>query len=361
MQSERIFITGGAGFIGTRLARALMAAGDDVLAYDNLNSQVHGQRPDLDPSVRLVRGDVRDRAELRKAVHEFVPTIVVHLAAETGTGQSADEPSRYADVNVVGAAQLIEAMRTASQPAHRLVLASTRAVYGEGAYVDGTGRLLVPPPRRAADMAAGQFGLVDEHGALLTPTATPESIGPAPASVYGSTKLMQEYLLQQVQAPWTNAILRLQNVYGPGQSLRNPYTGVLSIFCQQAMNGQVLNIYEDGEIHRDFVFVDDVVEAFVAACKTGGASGRVINIGTGERISIKEAAAKILAALDLPPARLKITGAFRVGDVRHAVADVALARGLLGWQPKVSFEKGIASLVTWATAESDKGTLHEVH
>ena len=254
MQSERVLITGGAGFIGTRLARSLLQSGADVLAYDNLHPQIHGDKPVLDPSIPLVRGDVRDRHALQAAVHGYRPTIVVHLAAETGTGQSADEPTRYAEVNVVGTAQLIEAMRSGSQPPRRVVLAATRAVYGEGAYADSAGNLMVPPPRRAADMAARRFGLFDSRGDLLAPVPTPESLPPAPASVYGSTKLMQEYLLQQTASAWGVAILRLQNVYGPGQSLRNPYTGVLSIFCQQAMAGQVLNIYEDGDIHRDFVW-----------------------------------------------------------------------------------------------------------
>jgi dTDP-L-rhamnose 4-epimerase len=355
VRGERILITGGAGFIGTRLARALIAAGADVLAYDNLHPQVHGDHPVPDASMALIRGDVRDRDALQAAVHGYMPTVVVHLAAETGTGQSADEPTRYAEVNVVGTAQLIEAMRSAAKPPRRVVLAATRAVYGEGAYADASGRLVVPPPRSAADMAAGRFGLFDVDGTLLAPRATPESLAPAPASVYGSTKLMQEYLLQQTNGPWETAILRLQNVYGPGQSLRNPYTGVLSIFCQQAMNGKVLNIYEDGDIHRDFVFVDDVVAAFVSACTEDAAAGRIMNIGTGERTSIADAAAAILSELGLPADRLAVTGAFRVGDVRHAIADNSLARRSLHWTPKVSFRQGIAELVQWARKEAAAG------
>jgi dTDP-L-rhamnose 4-epimerase len=356
MRGERVFITGGAGFIGSRLYRALMSAGADVLAYDNLLAQVHGENPVLDPQMSLVRGDVRDRALLTSTVHGYQPSVVVHLAAETGTGQSADEPTRYAEVNVVGTAQLIEAMRSASSPPRRVVLAATRAVYGEGAYVNAAGTMVVPTPRKAEDMAAGRFGLFDDLGNTLSPVATPESIAPAPASVYGSTKLMQEYLLQQTHAPWRTAILRLQNVYGPGQSLRNPYTGVLSIFCQQAMNGKVLNIYEDGDIHRDFVYVDDVVAAFASACSAEAALGRVMNIGTGQRTSIVHAAATILSELGIPPDRLKVTGAFRVGDVRHAVADNSLARRHLDWSPKVSFEDGIAQLVKWARKEAHDGT-----
>jgi dTDP-L-rhamnose 4-epimerase len=182
----------------------------------------------------------------------------------------------------------------------------------------------------------------------LTPLPTPETINLVPGSVYGSTKLMQEYLLQQSAAPWQTVMLRLQNVYGPGQSLRNPYTGVLSIFCQQAMEGRTLNIYEDGNIYRDFVFVDDVVSAFVAACTAEAALGRIINIGTGERAAIGDVARLILSNLNLPADRQAVSGAFRAGDIRHAVADITLAMNVLEWAPQVTLRQGIAALTAWA-------------
>jgi dTDP-L-rhamnose 4-epimerase len=354
MRGERIFITGAAGFIGSRLGRALVQAGAEVLGYDNLHPQVHGDKPAVDLPFPLLVGDVRDRAALQAALHRQEPAVVVHLAAETGTGQSADEPSRYAEVNVVGTAHLIECMRSAPRPPRRVVLAATRAVYGEGAYADARGAVAIPPPRRSEDMAERRFGLFGPDRAPLTPIPTPEHLPPAPASVYGSTKLMQEYLLQQTQATWDTVILRLQNVYGPGQSLRNPYTGVLSIFCQQAMNGRTLNIYEDGDIHRDFVYVDDVVRAFMLACDAD-AGGRIINIGTGERTSIADAAAMILALLGLQPDRLRVSGDFRSGDVRHAVADATRARELLGWTAAVPFSEGVAALVDWAKREATGG------
>jgi dTDP-L-rhamnose 4-epimerase len=360
MRGERIFITGGAGFIGSRLGRALVAAGADVLAYDNLHPQVHGLAPVLDLAMPLVRGDVRDRAALQAALHAYLPTIVIHLAAETGTGQSADEPSRYAEVNVVGTAHLIEALRSASQPPKRVLLAATRAVYGEGAYADQAGQLVVPAPRKSADMAQGIFDLFDAAGQALTPMPTPENIRLEPGSVYGSSKLMQEYLLQQATGPWQTVMLRLQNVYGPGQSLRNPYTGVLSIFCQQAMEGRTLNIYEDGNIYRDFVFVDDVVSAFVAACRSDAALGHTINIGTGQRAAIGDVAKMILAHLNLPADRFVVSGAFRAGDIRHAVADITLAGRLLEWSPQVSLEQGVSALVLWASGQSGKEVAHGV-
>jgi len=352
MNSERIFITGGAGFIGSRLVRALAQQGATVLAYDNLHPQVHGPAPRPDLAAPLVKADIRDRSSLEQAVKEFRPTIVVHLAAETGTGQSADEPARYSEVNVCGTAYLIEALRRLDTPPRRVVLAATRAVYGEGAYLDSDGRRLVPPPRRPVDMARGVFDLMDGHGRVLQPIPTPEDVQLVPGSVYGSSKLMQEYLLQQSPASWQTVLLRLQNVYGPGQSLRNPYTGVLSIFCQQAMAGKTLNIFEDGHIHRDFVFVDDVVQAFVASCGVEQAAGRTLNIGTGERAAIGDVARMILRQLGLPEQRCRVSGDFRAGDVRHAVADVSAAHAVLGWQHKVSLERGVAALVDWARREA---------
>lgn len=345
--SLRVFITGGAGFIGSALTRTLHSGGASVAIYDNLLEQVHGPSPRVDLPAEIVRGDVRDGEQLSAELARFKPDVIVHLAAETGTGQSADEPARYTAVNVVGTANLLEAARRA--PPRRIVLAGTRAVYGEGAYLDRAGRRMVPQPRRNEDMQSGRFG-VYESGAELTPAATPEDSVPMPSSVYGSTKLMQEYLLKQSQPAFPHVILRLQNVYGPGQSLKNPYTGVLSIFCQQAQNGRRLNIFEDGEITRDFVFVDDVARAFAMACTQDRALGETINIGTGRPLSIRHAAETILSKLGLARDRRDISGMFRAGDVRYAVADVAKARDLLGWSAKTSFEDGIAALVDWAQA-----------
>lgn len=350
LSERRIFITGGAGFIGSRLCAALRLAGASVTPFDNLHPQVHGDGSAARLQQGLVIGDVRDRAALSRALADARPNIVVHLAAETGTGQSADEPSRYCDVNVVGTATLIEAMRALPTPPRRVVLATTRAVYGEGAYADAAGVVAAPPPRSAAAMADGIFDLIGEDGVPLKPLPTPESLPPRPGSVYGSSKLMQEYLLQQSPAPWDHVLLRLQNVYGPGQSLRNPYTGVLSIFCQQVMAGRGLNIFEDGEIYRDFIFVDDVVSAFVTACANDHVAGEIINIGAGRPTSIRHAAELILTELG-SDAGLTVSGDFRAGDVRYAVADTTKANTLLGWRPQVSFEQGVAALVAWAKQE----------
>lgn len=348
----RIFVTGGAGFIGSRLCKRLTQAGASVTAFDNLHHQVHGENPAPFTACDLVVGDVCDRAALDDALQASRPDIVIHLAAETGTGQSADEPARYCNVNVMGTTYLLESLKRLPAPPRRIVLAATRAAYGEGAYQNKKGELVVPQPRDSAAMARGEFDLFDELGDRLTPIPTPEDCPLRPGSVYGSSKLMQEYLLQQTPAPWETVRLRLQNVYGPGQSLRNPYTGVLSIFCQQVLEGRTLRIFEDGEIYRDFVFVDDVVEAFVLGCVSAEAANRVFNIGSGERISIRFAAESILEALGNTTSP-EITGEFRAGDIRHAIADISAAKANLGWSPQTDFAKGASLLAQWAKAEHD--------
>jgi dTDP-L-rhamnose 4-epimerase len=352
--SRRVLITGGAGFIGSRLARLLAAGGDDVVRFDNLHPQVHGVLRRSGDGTGLVVGDVGDAAALAGCVRYFNPEIVYHLAAETGTGQSHDEPARYNHVNVMGTAHLVEAVRSHGRAVRRLIVAGSRAVYGEGAGRRPDGTVVNGEPRRPEDMQRGDFSVKDATGAVLEPVPTPEWLPPMPASVYASTKLMQEHLLTQCFAGTAVdvAILRLQNVYGPGQSLSNPYTGVISIFAQQIEQGRRLNIFEDGDIVRDFVYVDDAVRAFAAAADLAAAPARPINIGSGVGTSIRDMARGLLELYGRDPSEHDVTGAFRVGDVRHAVADITTAKALLRWEPNVGFAEGLARFAEWAKAGS---------
>lgn len=359
MSNHHILITGGAGFIGSRLARRLVASDADcrIWVLDNMHPQVHGPNapdPDLGPQVSFLRGDVADAAAVHTAVQAAQPAVVYHLAAETGTGQSYDEPARYCNVNVMGTAHLIEAMRRV-ETVRRVVLSASRAVYGEGAYLDQHGSLCAGLPREASAMAEGCFDVPLPPGFTGPGRPAPSCAGlpPAPASVYASTKLMQEYLLAQAGegAAWTATMLRFQNVYGDGQSLRNPYTGVLSIFAQQLLEGKDLSIFEDGDIARDFVYVDDVVDALVRAGERTLPHGTVLDIGTGQAVTILEVARSLMQALGRSQDAYLITGAFRVGDIRHACADTKEARDLLEWQPKVSVEDGLTRLALWAQGQ----------
>ena len=363
--NEHVFITGGAGFIGTPLAERWARAGAAVTVFDCFHPQVASIHDDnrrrLEAlGVDIMKGDVRDRAALDAALRKAAPEIVYHLAAETGTGQSYDEPARYCEVNVTGTANLIEALRTTTPRARRVILAGSRAVYGEGACVNTEGQPAVAVARKSEDLAAGDYSPKDRFGNRLIPVATNADCPASPASIYASTKLMQEYLL--AQGLWGSGIelgiLRLQNVYGPGQALGNPYTGVLSIFVQQVAQGKTLEIYEDGEITRDFVFIDDVVSAFYRMGTIGNMPKGVIDIGSGTGTTILDAARQILRVMGEDPQQLRISGRFRPGDIRHAVADISRAAEELGWRPEHTFASGIERLVTWVdkkTAVSHKG------
>ncbi len=356
---SEILITGGAGFIGRRLALALRNAGHGVAVFDNLHSQVH---PDPEGAVaelkqagaRFTHGDVRDGGALTRSIIVAEADIVIHLAAETGTGQSYDLPVHYCDVNVTGTARLIEAIRAARTEGvnvGRVILAGSRAIYGEGACRDVEGREVTAVPRLSTNLATGDFAPKDAEGHPLKPIASRAATTvPAPASIYASTKLMQEYLLRQglEQSGAKTAVLRLQNVYGAGQSLHNPYTGVLSIFAQQLLEGKTLNIYEDGEIVRDFVHVDDVAEAFRKLCDVEQVPEEAIDIGSGEGSTILDVARILIATLGLPDERYQISGDFRPGDIRYARADTTAAARLLDWSADTPLEEGLAGLAAWA-------------
>ena len=350
---KRILITGGAGFIGSRLVRGLMEEEPTrrILVFDNLHPQIHGDNaapPDSNAQVQFVQGDVCDRHRLSDAIAEIQPDTVFHLAAETGTAQSKDCMSRYCEVNVVGTANLMEGLKERAPALERVVLSSSRAVYGEGCYCDADAQIVAPSPRTELRMQSGRFEVVDENGKALTPIPTPEGARTAPVSVYGSTKLMQEYLVQQAAADcsWQPVILRFQNVYGPGQSLRNPYTGVLSIFCSQILAGMSLNIFEDGNIVRDFVYVEDVVRALMLSGNIARPILNPVNIGSGVPVTILETA-KILIDI-LGGAGYRISGQYRAGDVRFAVGDITRARALMGWMPSVDLKTGLRLLAGWA-------------
>ncbi len=358
---RNIFITGGAGFIGSRLVFALLKnePNSRIWVLDNLHPQVHGEnaKPPFFPNeVIFIEGDITDKYFLKKVVAQARPELVFHLAAETGTGQSYGEVSRYCDVNVMGTANLIESIREeGGGVTKKIVLSASRAIYGEGAYRDKCGKIFTGLPRTTEFMAKGDFSvpLPDDAQHPVSPHPSNTSLAPAPASIYASTKLMQELLLKQSGegCTWNTTILRFQNVYGPGQSLLNPYTGVLSIFAKQLLEGKKLDIYEDGLIARDFVYVDDVVNSLVKAGQADLNRGATMDIGSGKAVTILEVARLLMKFLECSDESYTITGQFRAGDIRHACADISAAAQNLDWRPQIDLETGIAQLSNWARTE----------
>ena len=330
------------------MAQSLVSAGHNVVGVDNYLRQVHGDFPVKDFNFKIIEGDIRDFNILSNLISSYKFSIIFHLAAETGTGQSFDEPTRYSDVNVIGTTNLFEAIRSANYKPSKIILAGTRAVYGEGMYVNQDGIEEEACSRKSVNMKLGDFSVYGRNGNLLFPKPTPETLQPNPDSVYASSKLMQEYLIKNLASEIDWTILRFQNVYGPGQSLKNPYTGVLSIFCSQIKAGKSLEVYEDGNIYRDFVYVDDVVSSLVAAMNS--ASREIINIGSGGASSMQEVVELLLRLAHSKgfSTDYSITGKFREGDIRFAQANISKALNLLDWSPKVSINEGLTRLVDWS-------------
>ncbi len=350
MTSRRgtVLVTGGAGFIGCAMSKGLADLYDRVVMLDNLHPQIHATptRPDaLDPRAELVVGDVTDPAVWDELLGGGLrPDAIVHLAAETGTGQSLTESTRHASVNVVGTTQMLDALLRHEALPQRIVLASSRAVYGEGAWRHtADDSLFYPGPRPLKMFEQGQWDFPDAVPVAMDA----RTVHPGPASVYAVTKLAQE----QILTLWGDAygveigIVRLQNVYGPGQSLNNSYTGILSLFCRQARVGKTISLYEDGEIRRDFILIDDIAAAIILRLTSEDTNPTPIDIGSGEFQTIATAANLIAEHYGAPTP--VVTGQFRHGDVRHAWADPTAAQERLGFTARYSLREGVEVLTEW--------------
>lgn len=349
----RVLITGGAGFIGSRLAKKLAAGGATLTVLDSLSPQVHGERaefaPDLLAVAECVRGDIRDQPLVARLLAG--QDVVVHLAAETGTGQSMYAVKQYEDVNIRGTALLLDVLvNDPKRTVSKLVLASSRAVYGEGKYECTAHGVVCPPARTAALLGAGRFDpLCPVCGQTLHVLATTEDVRFAPSSFYGLTKQVQEQMVLMFATTLgiSGFGLRYQNVYGPGQSLSNPYTGILAVFSNLVRQGKGIDVFEDGHESRDFVYVDDVVDATAAVVQPAVTGVHALNVGSGVRTSVLEVANAVVQHFKAS-VPVRVTGNFRLGDIRHNFADISALQRLTPFVPKWSFLAGLGEFLRWA-------------
>jgi dTDP-L-rhamnose 4-epimerase len=352
-----VLITGGAGFIGSNLALQLLKLGYKVTVLDNLSEQIHGDETtsslyqSIKDKVTFIKGDVRNKEDWEKALPN--QNIVVHLAAETGTGQSMYEVQKYVDVNINGTALFLDYLVNQKHDVQKVIIASSRAIYGEGKYHCPTHGAVYPTERKEYDLLKADFEpKCPICGTTVSLVATDENSKIHPSSVYGITKQNQEQMVlnvcKSINIP--AVAYRYQNVYGPGQSLKNPYTGILSIFSTQIRNGNNINIFEDGLESRDFVFIDDVVNATILGIQKEEANFEVFNVGSGVATTVSEVASALKNFYNAP-IEIKVTGNFRLGDIRHNYADLSKIKNKLGFEPQFDFQQGVKQFVDWVQSQ----------
>lgn len=347
---KTILVTGGSGFIGRYVTSELLESGYSVRVLDALVEQVHGDVPDKQDGIsEVIYGDVRNKAAVLRALEGVEG--VIHLAAEVGVGQSMYEIARYVGANDLGTAVLLESML--GKDIKKIVVASSMSVYGEGLYADEAGRRYDTIRRTSSEIKSKQWEPLSPDGEWLTPLATDEQKPVELASIYALTKYVQErQVLLYGNAYGVNAVaLRLFNVFGAGQALSNPYTGVLANFASRLMNGQSPTIFEDGQQKRDFVHVKDVARAFRLALEKPLASGHVFNIGSGNAYTISQVASLLADAMGKPQLQPEILDKARSGDIRHCFADITKARELLGFEPQLRLENSLGPFVDWVTSQ----------
>ena len=352
---NNVLITGGAGFIGSNLSLRMLSLGYNITVLDNLSPQIHGDNSVLYNSIKdkvnFINGDIREKSDWIKALKG--QNIIVHLAAETGTGQSMYEVQKYVDVNVNGTSILLDYLVNEEHSIKKVVVASSRAIYGEGKYFCEEHKDVYPKERIEENLSKKDFEpkcpICNKDVSIC---ATDEESKIHPSSVYGITKQNQEQMVLNVcKSINVSAIAyRYQNVYGPGQSLKNPYTGILSIFSTQIRNGNNINIFEDGNESRDFVFIDDVVEATVLGIQNFDVSFDSFNVGSGVQTTVKQVAETLKKNYD-SNIDINISGDFRLGDIRHNFADLSKIKEKLDFTPQYSFEEGVAKFVKWVLSQ----------
>ena len=350
---KNILITGGAGFIGSNLALRLISYGYNITVLDNLSEQIHGPDPNksllynsIKDKVNFILGDVCNENDWIKSIEN--QDVIIHLAAETGTGQSMYEVEKYVNVNVRSNAILLNCLSNKKNKIQKIIVASSRAVYGEGKYSCSEDGVVFPIQRSDYNLSKGDFNpkcpICDNN---VTPMPTDEKSPLNPVSIYGITKQNQEQLISLgcKSLGISSIIYRYQNVYGPGQSLSNPYTGILSIFSTRILNNNQIEIFEDGLESRDFVYIDDAVDATILGLKITDKINTVFNVGSGRRTSVLNVAKTLEKHYKLD-VNINISGRYRIGDIRHNFADISKITKI-GFSPKVSFTKGLEKFSNW--------------
>ncbi len=360
----KILITGGAGFIGSNLALKLIEKGHSVSVLDNLSPQIHGENPlesklylSIKDKVNFIIGDILDENIWDIAIGDN--EVIIHLAAETGTGQSMYNIEKYSLVNIHGTSLMLDYLTNVKHKVLKIVVASSRAIYGEGKYLHPKFGEVYPSPRAENDMLSKQFEPFYKDKEKLVLVGTDELSKIHPSSFYGLTKQFQEQMIMTIcpSLGITPVAFRYQNVYGPGQSLSNPYTGILSIFSTQIRNNNSINIFEDGLESRDFVYIDDVVEATILGIEKNEANNQVFNVGTGVAINVLNVA-QTLKDCFKSKTEINITGQFRIGDIRHNFADLTKIKDKLNFNPKITFQVGIKKFVDWVLEQEISNDLY---
>ena len=357
--SDKVLIVGGAGFIGSNLAVKLNERGYNVTVLDNLSPQIHGNNPvktsplynSIKDNVRFIKGNVTSRDDWRKAIEN--QDVIINLASETGTGQSMYDIQRYVNVNIGGTGMMLDILANEKHSIKKMIIASSRAVYGEGKYECEIHGVVFPSKRRKEDIDKYDFECkCPSCFRTVFPLPTSEDSPKNPSSIYAITKQTQEQMVlisgDSLNIP--AVAFRYQNVYGPGQSLRNPYTGILSIFSTQMKNGNDINIFEDGKESRDFIYIDDAVCATILGLEKNEANNRVFNVGTNIPIDVITVAKTLRKYLNTS-SKIYISGNFRQGDIRHNYADLNNIRNVLGFTPRWQFDKGIEKFCDWVNRQ----------
>ncbi len=351
MKYKNILITGGAGFIGSNLTLKLVAKGYKITVLDNLSPQIHPKKSPLYESIKdkvhFIHGSVLNYDDWKRALINI--DVVIHLAAETGTGQSMYEVGKYTDVNIKGTSIFLDILANEKHSVKKMLVASSRAIYGEGKYKCENHGIVYPIERKNEDMSKGDFNvkcpICNDN---VTLCATDEESKIHPASIYGITKQVQEQMFMVMGKSLDIPVVafRYQNVYGAGQSLSNPYTGILSIFSTRIKNGNDITIFEDGKESRDFIYIDDVVDATILGMEKDEANYEVFNVGLGQPINVLAVANTLVNEYN-NDVNITISGNYRLGDIRSNYADLTKIKNKLGFKPKVSFSSGIKKFTAW--------------